>query len=59
MQVNLYDMQGKLVATEKPAMYNASANTIILNSTANLKSGLYVLKINAGTEQAVYKVVKQ
>ncbi len=56
--VNVYDMQGKLVATEKPKTYNASANTIILNSTGNLKSGLYVLKINAGTEQAVYKVVK-
>jgi len=59
VSVSLYDMQGKLVASEKPAMYNASANTIILNSTANLKSGLYVLKLNAGTEQAVYKVVKQ
>ncbi|HRI22944.1 MAG TPA: T9SS type A sorting domain-containing protein, partial [Panacibacter sp.] len=46
--VNVYDMQGKLVASEKSKTYNASANTIILNSTANLKSGLYVLKLNAG-----------
>lgn len=59
VSVSVYDMQGKLVASEKPTMYNASASTIILNSTANLKSGLYVLKLNAGTEQAVYKVVKQ
>ena len=58
VSVNVYDMQGKLVATEKAKTYNAAANTIILNSTANLKSGLYVLKLNAGTEQAVYKIVK-
>lgn len=56
--VNVYDMQGKLVVSEKTKTYNASANTIILNATGNLKSGLYVIKVNAGTEQAVYKVVK-
>ena len=59
VSLSLYDMQGKLVASQKSKMYDASSSTIILNNTANLKSGMYVLKLNAGTEQAVYKVVKQ
>ena len=59
VSLSLYDMQGKLVASQKSKMYDASSSPIILNNTANLKSGMYVLKLNAGTEQAVYKVVKQ
>jgi hypothetical protein len=55
----LYDMQGKLVANEKTKMYNAASNTIIMTSTANLQRGIYVLKVIAGTDQAVYKVVKE
>jgi hypothetical protein len=55
----LYDMQGKLVASEKTKMYDAASNTIIMASTANLQRGVYVLKVIAGTDQAVYKVVKQ
>jgi len=55
----LYDMQGKLVASEKTKMYNAASNTIIMASTANLQRGVYMLKVIAGTDQAVYKVVKQ
>ncbi|HXL58562.1 MAG TPA: T9SS type A sorting domain-containing protein, partial [Chitinophagaceae bacterium] len=55
----LYDMQGKLVASEKTKMYNAASNTIIMGSTANLQRGVYVLKVIAGTDQAVYKIVKQ
>ncbi len=56
--VNVYDIQGQLVASEIPKTYNASANTIILNATGSLKSGLYILKVNAGKEQGVYKVLK-
>jgi hypothetical protein len=59
VSVYLYDMQGKLVATEKTKMYNAASNTIIMTSTASLQRGVYVLKVIAGTDQAVYKVVKQ
>ncbi len=59
VSLSLYDMQGKLVASQKSKMYDAFSSTIILNNTASLKSGMYVLKLNAGTEQAVYKVVKQ
>jgi len=55
----LYDIQGKLVASEKPKIYNAASNTIIMTSTANLQRGVYVLKVIAGTDQAIYKVVKQ
>ena len=55
----LYDMQGKLVASEKTKMYNAASNTITMASTASLQRGVYVLKVIAGTDQAVYKVVKQ
>jgi len=57
--VYLYDMQGKLVASEKTKMYNAASNTIVMASTSNLQRGMYVLKVIAGTDQAVYKVVKQ
>ncbi|HEY6976538.1 MAG TPA: T9SS type A sorting domain-containing protein [Chitinophagaceae bacterium] len=59
VSVYLYDMQGKLVATEKTKMYNAASNTIIMPSTASLQRGVYVLKVIAGTDQAVYKIVKQ
>jgi len=55
----LYDMQGKLVASEKPKIYNAASNTIIMTSTASLQRGVYVLKVIAGTDQTIYKVVKQ
>jgi hypothetical protein len=55
----IYDMQGKLVASEKQKMYNVGYNTIIMSSAANLQKGMYMLKLNAATEQLVYKVVKQ
>jgi hypothetical protein len=59
VSVYLYDMQGKLVANEKTKMYNAASNTIIMTSTTNLQRGMYMLKVIAGTDQAIYKVVKQ
>ena len=59
VSVKLYDMQGKLVANENEKTYSPSSNTIIMNAAANLQTGLYVLKIVAGTEQAVYKIMKQ
>ena len=52
-------MQGKLVASEKTKMYNAASNTILMTSTANLQRGMYVLKVVSGTDQEVYKIVKQ
>lgn len=55
----LYDTQGKLVATEKAATYNAGSNTITLTQSTQLKNGLYILKIDAGNEQQIFKVVKQ
>ncbi len=58
VSVGLYNMQGSLVSSIKNKMCNASNNTLDVN-TAQLQSGMYILKINAGTEQVVYKVVKQ
>jgi len=59
VSVQVFDMQGKPVVSELNKMYNASSNSIILNSTSSLKPGMYVLKVTAGTEQLQYKVVKQ
>lgn len=58
VSVSLYNMQGSMVASVKNKTCNASNNTIDMDAS-HLKSGMYILKINAGTEQAVYKVVKQ
>ena len=55
----VYDIQGKLVASEKTRMYNAASNTILMTSTANLQRGMYVLKVVSGTDQEVYKIIKQ
>lgn len=59
ISVQVFDMQGKPVVSELNKMYNASSNSIILNGTSALKPGMYVLKINAGTEQVQYKIMKQ
>lgn len=56
---NVFDMQGRLVAMQKPVMYNAATNTVVIPSTGNLKPGTYLLQINSGKEQSVYKIVKQ
>lgn len=58
VSVSLYNLQGSLVSSVKNKMCNASANTIEMDAS-HLQSGMYILKINAGTEQVVYKVVKQ
>lgn len=59
VSANMYDIQGRLVATQKPVLYNAPTNTIALNSTANLKAGTYILQLVVGNEQLTYKVMKQ
>lgn len=58
IEVNVYDMLGRLVAAEKPALYNSSV-MFNLKATANLKPGTYILKINTVDEQRTYKIVKQ
>ena len=59
VSAKVYDLQGRLAAIEKPATYSGASNSIVLNSTANLKSGTYILKLNVGTEERTYKIVKQ
>jgi len=59
ISVQVYDMQGKPVVSQLNKIYNASSNSIILDGTSSLKPGMYVLKINAGTEQLQYKIIKQ
>jgi hypothetical protein len=59
VSINIYDMKGSLVASEKPAMYNSASNSIVVSSTAALNTGVYVLKLSVGNEQFSYKIVKQ
>ncbi len=55
----LYDMHGKLVHSEKQQSLAQGQNTVNMPSTTNLKSGLYMLKIVAGNDVVLYKVIKQ
>lgn len=57
--VYVYDMQGKLVASQSPKMYSAAVNSITVPGTEFLKAGMYSVKVIAGGEQASYKAVKQ
>lgn len=59
VSAKVYDLQGRLTAMEKPSTYSGASNTIVLNSTANLKTGTYILKLNVGTEERTFKIVKQ
>ena len=59
VSINIYDMTGNLVVSEKPAMYNSTSNSIVVSSTSALKSGAYILKLGVGDEQFNYKIVKQ
>jgi hypothetical protein len=59
VSVRLYDMQGRLVTVQQAQNYNAGVNTIILSNTTHIKPGTYLLKLDAGNEQMIYKVVKQ
>jgi hypothetical protein len=59
VSINIYDMTGNLVVSEKPAMYNSTSNSIVVPSTSALKSGAYILKLGVGDEQFNYKIVKQ
>ena len=59
LSIQVFDMQGKPVVNQLNKTYNASTNSIVLDGTAALKPGMYMLKINAGTEQLQYKIIKQ
>ena len=59
VSIKMYDMQGRVVAVQNPLQYSASANTINVSGSANLKPGAYLLQINTATEHKVYKVIKQ
>ncbi len=59
VSINIYDMKGNLVVSEKPAMYNSASNSIVVSSTSALKSGVYILKLSVGNEQFNYKIIKQ
>lgn len=59
LSIQVFDMQGKPVVNQLNKAYNASTNSIVLDGTAALKPGMYMLKISAGTEQLQYKIIKQ
>ncbi len=55
----LYDTHGKLVHSEKRQTLSQGENVVNMPSTTSLKSGLYMLKIVAGNDQVMYKVIKK
>jgi len=57
--LQLYDMQGRLVAVQNAALYGVSGNSITMAATENLAPGNYFLKVNVNKEVFVYKLVKQ
>ena len=59
VSLQLYDMQGRMVAANSESLYAAGTNTITINKTTAINPGTYLLKVNAGNDQMVYKVVKQ
>lgn len=59
ISVQVFDMQGKPVVSQLNKMYSTSSNSIVLDGTSSLKPGMYILKVNAGSEQLQYKIIKQ
>lgn len=57
--VNIYDIRGLLVASEKPAFLNGMANTISVPSATILKRGVYFLKLLIDSKQFICKIVKE
>jgi len=57
--LQLYDMRGRRITVNAETLYSAGVNTILINNTTTIKPGIYLLKVNAGNDQMVYKVVKQ
>lgn len=55
VEINVYNMQGALVSTEK-LMGNAGSNLRTLN--ADLNAGVYIVKINSEGKQFVGRVIK-
>jgi hypothetical protein len=59
VSINIYNVLGALVASEKPVLYNGFGNTITVSSTAALRNGVYLLRVTIGTKQFTYKIVKE
>ncbi len=59
LAVNVYDLQGRRVATENVKTYSAARTSIISNSTQKLNSGVYIFEVIAGKQRQFYKVIKQ
>ncbi|NNV55874.1 T9SS type A sorting domain-containing protein [Limnovirga soli] len=55
----LYDIQGRVVASQPAAQYAAGTNNIQIKTSSQLKPGSYLLEMIAGTEKKVYKIIKQ
>ena len=59
VNIDLFDINGKRVATQQAKQMPQGISIITLNSTTSLQSGVYLLKINIGDEAYKYKIVKQ
>lgn len=54
VQVNLYDVSGKIVANREELPSNI---TLIEFSTKNIRDGMYVLVVEAGSKNRVFKII--
>lgn len=56
VQLNLFDIQGRLVQTPASKMMSAGAHTVTVDGSA-LSSGIYFAKLQAGAQSRVAKLV--
>ena len=57
VMVSIMDLAGRIVSTESISI-NAGINQYQLN-TGSLKSGVYFIRLNAGTNTITQKIIKQ
>jgi hypothetical protein len=53
--VDIYDITGKSVRRIEASHYGAGENSIVVPSD-NWNSGIYILKMNAGTRSGIMKI---
>ena len=55
--LTIYDVQGRTVAVLRPGVQAAGEHALVWNAQSSAASGIYYYRLNAGTEQAVGKMV--
>jgi hypothetical protein len=55
--IEMMDVQGRLVVTQSSVVANGE-NSILINETADLKAGVYFIKVNINKEMQMLKLIK-